>query len=91
MALFAAELLGAHPAECLLVGDTVIDMREGERAGMRPVGVLDSGNEIGVGADVWAAMDEVERERMRRHASLVLTRAGAIATVKTVKGLRWFF
>lgn len=91
MALFAAELLGAHPAECLLVGDTVIDMREGERAGMRPVGVLDSGNEIGVGADVWAAMDELERERMRRHASLVLTRAGAIATVKTVKGLRWFF
>jgi len=91
MAVLVAELMGVEPAHCLKVGDTVMDMQEGIAAGMRPIGVLDSGNEVGMDKDAWGALDDLEQDRMRRHASLVLTRAGAIATIKTVSGLRWFF
>jgi phosphonoacetaldehyde hydrolase len=91
MAVLVAELMGVEPAHCLKVGDTVMDMQEGLAAGMRPIGVLDSGNEVGMEKDAWSALDDLEQDRMRRHASLVLTRAGAIATIKTVSGLRWFF
>jgi HAD superfamily hydrolase (TIGR01662 family) len=38
--LYAAEELGVAPDECLMVGDTTVDMRAGNNAGAQTVGVL---------------------------------------------------
>lgn len=37
---FAAEAMRVHPAECLMIGDTTIDIRTGIAAGAQTVGVL---------------------------------------------------
>jgi HAD superfamily hydrolase (TIGR01509 family) len=38
--LYAAEKLGLPPANCLMVGDTTVDMRAAKQAGMQTAGVL---------------------------------------------------
>lgn len=38
--LFAANAMGVAPAECLMIGDTSVDMRTGAAAGAQTVGVL---------------------------------------------------
>jgi len=38
--LYAAEKMGVEPAQCLMIGDTTIDMRTGVAAGAQTVGVL---------------------------------------------------
>jgi HAD superfamily hydrolase (TIGR01549 family) len=37
---FAAEKMGVKPAECLMVGDTTVDIRAGKSAGAQTIGVL---------------------------------------------------
>jgi len=38
--LFAATKMGVQPSECLMIGDTTVDMRAGKSAGAQTVGVL---------------------------------------------------
>lgn len=38
--LYAAERIGVEPRECLMVGDTTVDMRAANLAGMQALGVL---------------------------------------------------
>lgn len=38
--LYAAQKMGAAPENCLMVGDTTVDIRAGSRAGAQTVGVL---------------------------------------------------
>jgi phosphoglycolate phosphatase-like HAD superfamily hydrolase len=38
--LFAAKAMGVKPEECLIIGDTTIDIRTGKSAGAQTVGVL---------------------------------------------------
>lgn len=38
--LWAAEQMGVNPANCLMVGDTVVDIRAGKAAGAQTAGVL---------------------------------------------------
>jgi N-acetyl-D-muramate 6-phosphate phosphatase len=38
--LFAAQKMGVKPQECLMIGDTTVDMRAGKSAGAQTVGVL---------------------------------------------------
>ena len=38
--LFAAQNMGVKPEECLMIGDTTVDMRAGKSAGAQMVGVL---------------------------------------------------
>jgi N-acetyl-D-muramate 6-phosphate phosphatase len=38
--LFAARKMGVQPEECLMIGDTTVDMRAGKSAGAQTVGVL---------------------------------------------------
>jgi beta-phosphoglucomutase-like phosphatase (HAD superfamily) len=90
MSLRAAEILGLEPPTCLRVGDTVMDMAEGSAAGMRPVGVLDCGNEVGLPRNEFQCLDQLERDRMRSWASHTLTRAGATATISSLAALKWF-
>lgn len=49
MALVAAMRLGVYPAEaCVKAGDTIADISEGLNAGMWSVGVVETGNEVGL-------------------------------------------
>ncbi len=38
--LLAAQKLGVHPAQCLMIGDTTVDIRAGKAAGAQTIGVL---------------------------------------------------
>jgi N-acetyl-D-muramate 6-phosphate phosphatase len=38
--LLAAREMGVHPQDCLMIGDTTVDMRAGKAAGAQTVGVL---------------------------------------------------
>jgi HAD superfamily hydrolase (TIGR01549 family) len=38
--LLAAQKMGIHPAQCLMVGDTTVDIRAGKSAGAQTLGVL---------------------------------------------------
>jgi len=54
--LLAAQKMGVRPEECLMVGDTTVDMRAGKSAGAQTVGVLcgfgDKGELVRKGADL---------------------------------------
>lgn len=53
--LFAAEQMSVKPEECLMIGDTTVDMRAGKSAGAQTVGVLcgfgESDELVRLGAD----------------------------------------
>ena len=38
--LYAAEKMGVNPQNCLMIGDTTVDIRAGKAAGAQTVGVL---------------------------------------------------
>ena len=54
--LFAAKKMGVEPKECLMIGDTTVDMRAGKSAGAQTVGVLCGFGEeeelVRLGADI---------------------------------------
>jgi phosphonoacetaldehyde hydrolase len=70
--------LNVYPAAaCVKIGDTPSDMQEGVNAGMWTIGVIDSGNEVGLTVSEWNRLDDAQRQAHREHASARLTRAGA--------------
>ena len=72
------------PSAVLKVGDTVSDIGEAVNAGAWAVGVTDTGNEMGLSAEEFAALPAGEREGRRRAAREKLTAAGAHAVVRSV-------
>jgi len=62
--LWAAEQMGIKPEECVMVGDTTVDIRSGKAAGAQTVGVL-----CGFGE---------ERELVRLGADLILATTGLL-------------
>ena len=65
------------PAAVVAVGDTPADVRAAKNAGCRAVGVVDSGNEIGLSEAVFAALGGDERAAVRAAACQRLFAAGA--------------
>jgi len=65
--LWAAERMGVPPANCLMVGDTAVDVRAGKLAGTQTVGVL-----CGFGR---------EAELRRAGADLILPHTAALGPV----------
>ena len=65
--LYAAEAMQVSPQNCLMIGDTTVDIRAGKRAGAQTVGVL-----CGFG----------EEEELRRHgANLILGSTAELSEV----------
>jgi phosphoglycolate phosphatase-like HAD superfamily hydrolase len=64
---YAAEKMGAPPENCLMIGDTTVDIRAGKAAGAQTVGVL-----CGFGE---------ETELKRRRADLILKNTSELAGV----------
>jgi HAD superfamily hydrolase (TIGR01509 family) len=69
--LFAAKKMNVKPEECLMVGDTTVDMRAGTSAGAQTVGVL-----CGFGE---------EPELLQFGANLILGKTGDLADVLLTK------
>lgn len=88
MALKCAMDLGVYPMEaCVKIGDTVPDIAEGLNAGMWSVGVVMSGNEIGLNESDLAAADPDLIEAKRKHAYTKLAQAGAHYVIDTIADL----
>jgi phosphonoacetaldehyde hydrolase len=78
MALEAARRLGVYPlAGIVKIGDTVADIHEGLNAGMWSVGVVTTGNELGLSLPELLAMGMAERDEAAMAASRRLRAAGA--------------
>ncbi|MFP4249232.1 MAG: phosphonoacetaldehyde hydrolase, partial [Armatimonadota bacterium] len=79
---------GVYPAEAVVkVGDTVPDIEEGLNAGAWTVGVIESGNGVGLPRDEVADLTEDELARLSHLARHDLLRAGAHYTIPTVADL----
>lgn len=72
------------PEACVKIGDTPVDIQEGLNAGMWTVGVIDSGNEIGLTVRAWNQLDCPSRERLRASARERLIGAGADFAVNSL-------
>ena len=71
-------------AAAVKVGDTISDIEEGLHAGMWTVGVMATGNEIGLSPIEYAALDLYERNRLLEQARDRLRAAGAHYVVDSV-------
>ena len=70
----AAEFLAPLGA-CIKIGDTLSDIDEGRNAGMWTVGVLRTGNLIGLSAEDWANLpNDRKQEKLARAESLMRAR-----------------
>jgi len=79
---------GVYPPDAVVkVGDTVPDIEEGLNAGAWTVGVIESGNGVGLQQSELADLSEAELGRLADAARLDLLRAGAHYTVPTVAAL----
>jgi phosphonoacetaldehyde hydrolase len=80
--------LGVHPpARVLKVDDTVPGIAEGVAAGTWTVGVVVSGNGVGLSREEWERLPAEERRRRREAAAGPLLAAGADVLVDTVADL----
>jgi phosphonoacetaldehyde hydrolase len=78
MCLRNLALLGVSDARaCVKVDDTTAGIEEGLRAGMWTIGLVMTGNELGLTAPELAALPEVERARRRQAGYARLYAAGA--------------
>ena len=88
MALRNPQALGvSDPSACVKVDDTVVGIEEGLRAGMWTVGVVMTGNELGVPEDELLAMNAVERAQKQAQGYAHLLAAGAHFVVDSIAEL----
>ncbi len=70
--------LDVYPMEAMVkIGDTVADIEEGLNAGMWTVGIVETGNEMGLGSADLEALPKVERARRTRQIEDRFKAAGA--------------
>jgi phosphonoacetaldehyde hydrolase len=82
------EALDVYPPWAVVkVGDTPVDVAEGRNAGAWSVGVIDSGNEIGLSEEEFDALPAPERERRRRAVRETFLRVGAHAAIDSLHQL----
>jgi phosphonoacetaldehyde hydrolase len=72
---------------CVVVDDSPSGLVSGRAAGMWAVGIVASGNEVGLPLDTWRMLDEDGRDRLRAPARATLEAAGAHYVVDTVADL----
>lgn len=82
------ERLGVYPPTAVLkVGDTVPDIAAGLNAGVKTVGVVRTGSEVGLTADEFSALDPAEQEAKIKRAEAKLNAAGAHCLINSVAEL----
>lgn len=77
--------LAVWPVEAVVkIGDTVVDIEEGLNAGMWSIGVVVSGNGVGVSLAQWQTLPPDEQAARRAQAAGVLAAAGAHYVIDTI-------
>lgn len=88
MVLANAIALGAPDmAACVVVDDSPTGLVSGRAAGMWSVGIIASGNEVGLSLADWDALDDAQRAAHRDRARAILLEAGAHFTIDTIADL----
>ncbi len=88
MVLDNAIALGAPDMRaCVVVDDSPTGLVSARAAGMWAIGIIASGNEIGLSLADWLALDAATQDRHRQRAQLVLREAGAHSTIDTIADL----
>ncbi|MBS1821744.1 MAG: phosphonoacetaldehyde hydrolase [Acidobacteria bacterium] len=80
----AVNLKAAPLSACVKVGDTFSDIEEGRNAGMWTVGVLRTGNLIGLSEQDWCALPDQEKSAAIRNAGKAMREHGAHFIVEAV-------
>ncbi|MDO5604731.1 MAG: phosphonoacetaldehyde hydrolase [Paracoccus sp. (in: a-proteobacteria)] len=88
MVLENALVLGAPDMRaCVVVDDSPTGLVSARAAGMWAVGIIASGNEVGLSLDEWKALTPAEQGTRRSEAADVLTANGAHYTIDTIADL----
>ena len=83
-----AKRLNIYPMSALVkVDDTTAGIQAGRNAGAWAVGVVDSGNEVGLSLAEWNDLDKNHREDRRQSASQRLLESGAHLLISTIAEL----
>ncbi len=82
------EQLGIFPpAAVLKIGDTRPDIQAGRNAGVRTLGISETGSEVGLSADEFAGLSDLDQQQAVTHAEQVLETAGADGVLRSVADL----
>lgn len=88
MVLHNALALGAPDVRaCVVVDDSPTGLVSARAAGMWAVGIVASGNDVGLPLLEWEGLDAAKRQAMREKAAGTLNAAGAHYTIDTVADL----
>lgn len=88
MVLVNALTLGAPDMRaCVVVDDSPSGLVSARAAGMWAIGIIASGNEVGMSLVDWQRLDEAQRAEQRERARAVLLEAGAHFTIDTIADL----
>jgi len=80
--------LKAWPAgRCVAVDDAPVGIEAGRNAGLWTIGVVASGNGVGMGADAWAALDATEQEARLKPVIASFCNVGADFVIQSVADL----
>jgi phosphonoacetaldehyde hydrolase len=71
-------------AAIVKIGDTVVDIEEGLRAGVWTIGIARTGNLVGLSSEDFAALPSAEKASRIEHARAQLTAAGAHYVIDSV-------
>lgn len=82
LALGIADVRGA-----VVVDDSPTGLTAGRAAGMWTIGILASGNEVGLSLEDWTSLPPAEQEAHRERALPILARAGAHYVIDTIADL----
>lgn len=82
LALGIADVRGA-----LVVDDSPTGLKAGRAAGMWAIGIIASGNEVGLSLAQWQARDESCRAQYRQNAAAILLAAGAHYVIDSIADL----
>lgn len=88
MVLANALTLGAPDVRaCIVVDDSPTGLVSARAAGMWAIGIIASGNEVGLSPADWQGLEDAERVTHRERAGAILRAAGAHFTIDTIADL----
>lgn len=70
------------------VGDTLSDIQEGKRAGVKTVGVIEGSSLLGLSEEEFASLPKEKQEEMKRKTRQTFLQAGADYTIDTLLDLQ---
>lgn len=77
----------SNPRECVKIGDTVSDIKEGTNANMWAVGVIMGSSELGLTEEEVAKLSPAELDAHKKRVSKIYYEAGADYVIDTMVGL----